>query len=183
LGLKKHTSNGHRRRRRGRPTRPETTELIASLILRQLALAHRTATRINQILDVHVRRGDVARLRVRLADEVRARMSTLADHIRARLKLDAAGMAVIEALLDEALQELAVSPEERALAALPHEPEEPHATAEPVENLAAARAQAARLHARLIGLRERVARPGVLNVSVQHVGRNGSVSRDVESEP
>jgi len=150
--------NGHRARR-GRPQKPDTTELMAALILRQIAMSNRTAAKINKILDTHVRRGDVARLWVRMVEDVKAHLVTLAERARTRLKLKDADMAVLQTLLDEAAQELVVSDEDRELAALPPLPERPRAVVGPVASLAAARAQAARLHSRWIDLRERIVPP------------------------
>ena len=79
---------------------------------------------------------------------------------RARQRIATLGAddaAELKVLVAEALEELPVADEDRALAALPPVPEEPPAVVNPnVLNLAAARAQTARLQARWMDLRQRI---------------------------
>jgi hypothetical protein len=66
-------------------------------------------------------------------------------------------IAVLHELLDEALEDLVVSDEERVLAQLPASQPEPRAVVNrDITDLSAARGQTARLHARWIDLRDHI---------------------------
>jgi len=130
-----------------------------ALTARQISMAERTATKINTILETHVRRGDVARFWAGAVGRARALFATLPDRAEARLKLLPGDAQIIGQLVDEALEDLVVSDEDLAMAKLPALPPELFAVVDRnVMSLAAARAQTARLQARWIDLKQRIAK-------------------------
>jgi hypothetical protein len=149
-------NNGHKRRPRGRPRLASTSELVNALTAKQVAMAERVASRINALLAAHVRRADVSARWLDTVGVIRAKFETLPNRIATTVP--GVDVAVVRVLLDDALEELVVTAEDRALAALPPEPPEKRAIVLPAATLTEARAQLARLQTRLMDLRGRISR-------------------------
>jgi hypothetical protein len=135
------------------------TVLIAALIERQDAMARRAARKINALLDTHLNALAVDILTLHLAAQAHRALLTIPAKMAARLAPETDPAAVHRVLTEEitdVLHELADAASSDPATLPPLPPEEPRAVARRSRTLAEARAQNARLGARLIDLKGRI---------------------------
>jgi hypothetical protein len=151
-------SRGRTQRPRGRPKSPATTELMAAQIAKQDAMARRTVRKINAFLNQHIQAGEAAYVWAKMCRVTRSRFAQFVEEAPEKIGVSnpAAFRRVLARYIDEALVDLDRDP--LRFGPVPDEPPppEPRARACRSTSLAEARAQNARLQARLIDVRERV---------------------------